>query len=96
MRTLIVSGLLGLAMLFGGTGNAEACHKTTCYYPVCYYVPVQYVPATTYHVWHVYQTNPVTGAPEILKRYLTKEEADNDPNVVGKKAYVIEYLYYAY
>ena len=99
MRKAILSALFGVAMMLGSSDKASACHKTcvtyTCY--PCYYTcdwvyPTYY---NTYRVWHVYQTNPVTGAAEIVQRYFTKEGADANPLVAGKKAYVVEYLYYA-
>lgn len=104
-RKLLPLALAAAMVLVCGVNKADACHRrnaNTCYtYPCCYYYPCYYYPQTVtvtvtpYHVWHVYQTNPVTGAADIVNRYLTKEGADADPQVVAKKAYVVEYLYYA-
>lgn len=96
MRKLILAAMVTAGM-FLASGTAEACHRRctpvyyTCECPVC----VTYYQYTEYHIWHVYQTNPVTGEANIVNRYLTREAADADPLVTQKKAYVIEYLYYA-
>jgi hypothetical protein len=86
--------MLGIAMLLGGSGTANACHKCRTYtycYPTYYYC----CPQTCYSIWHVYKTDPTTGCPKIYKRFLEKVQADTDPEVVAKKAYVVELMYYA-
>jgi len=110
LRGLILSTLLGVGLLFASSTTASAglfnhCKTSSCYTPCytsCYYyTPCYYTTCypgytyTIYKVWHVYTTDPATGAPKIVSRYLKKEDADGNADVVAKKAYVQEVSYYA-
>jgi len=102
VRSLVLSAIVGVGLLFGSSTTASAGlfhRRASCCYTPCYYycyTPCYYTYSyTLYKIWHVYKTDPATGAPKIVARYLTPELANADPNVVNKTAYVQEESYYA-